>query len=411
MVQEAILPRNATLLVNDFSGIRWSCSWDYLAKAAENCQQHIGNCCKRRYSELSYWQSDAFNELYRRVSEIDIHRLSRADLSQNQSAGTQWTLDNLALTLSHLQVTDPRDKIYAMLSLARPSEYCSQITPDYHASTASVFSRAAVAMIKDANSLALLIRNPKQLPSNDLPSWVPAFTNPSEFKATYAHRMRHARLYQASPEPIQIELLPKNALSLYGIQIDTVDTVSIPFDSNLKYDQDLWSQCAAISSALIAPDEPYVAGGSTGEAFWRTLVADAWVYPPPFNGNGLNARRAVQSDHDAFTRWWASPKVRAHARQPEDEEAQMSVNAAMLDRRFMRTKKGFLGVGPILTRPGDCVYVLTGARYPFVVRPFEEYEVDGQLEGCFKLVGDCYVHGVMDGEASYRKDYRRLVLK
>lgn len=39
---------------------------------------------------------------------------------------------------------------------------------------------------------------------------------------------------------------------------------------------------------------------------------------------------------------------------------------------------------------GDCITVLTGGRTPFLLRP-----VGGQ----YRLVGHCYVHGIMDGEA------------
>jgi hypothetical protein len=41
--------------------------------------------------------------------------------------------------------------------------------------------------------------------------------------------------------------------------------------------------------------------------------------------------------------------------------------------------------------PGDQVWVLENGRVPFVLRPV----ADGKN---FELLGECYVHGVMDGQ-------------
>lgn len=41
---------------------------------------------------------------------------------------------------------------------------------------------------------------------------------------------------------------------------------------------------------------------------------------------------------------------------------------------------------------GDEVWVLFGGRVPFVLRPNE-------AGSTFSMIGDCYLHGFMDGEA------------
>lgn len=61
------------------------------------------------------------------------------------------------------------------------------------------------------------------------------------------------------------------------------------------------------------------------------------------------------------------------------------------NRRFFRCKDGMLGWGPDQVREGDAICVLDGASVPFVLRPVEG--------GRFKVVGDAYVSGIMDGEA------------
>ena len=50
---------------------------------------------------------------------------------------------------------------------------------------------------------------------------------------------------------------------------------------------------------------------------------------------------------------------------------------------------------------GDSVFVLKGGPLPFILRPGTPAEGDCSHppEYCFELVGSCYVHGIMDGEA------------
>ncbi|KAL7806365.1 heterokaryon incompatibility protein domain-containing protein [Trichoderma aethiopicum] len=71
------------------------------------------------------------------------------------------------------------------------------------------------------------------------------------------------------------------------------------------------------------------------------------------------------------------------------------------DRSFF-TKYGHMGMGPMLMKEGDEVYIMPGSRVPLVLRP----ESCCRTRACshstqrYQLIGDCFVHGVMDGELS-----------
>jgi len=74
------------------------------------------------------------------------------------------------------------------------------------------------------------------------------------------------------------------------------------------------------------------------------------------------------------------------------------------DPLFFRTEGGTVGVG--IRRPavrkGDKVVVLFGGRVPFVVRRVDgegQAEAVGKGEEYYRLLGQCYAHGAMDGEA------------
>ena len=62
-----------------------------------------------------------------------------------------------------------------------------------------------------------------------------------------------------------------------------------------------------------------------------------------------------------------------------------------LERRIYLTEKGYIGLGPQSADDGDEVWILGGAKVPFVLRKCQE--------GGYTLVGESYVHGIMTGEA------------
>ena len=77
---------------------------------------------------------------------------------------------------------------------------------------------------------------------------------------------------------------------------------------------------------------------------------------------------------------------------------------AVGNRRLIRTDKGFIGLGPGLCEPLDHIAICKGGKLPLVLRPKGED---------WELIGDCYVHGIMDGakwEALAEKECREFWL-
>lgn len=60
-------------------------------------------------------------------------------------------------------------------------------------------------------------------------------------------------------------------------------------------------------------------------------------------------------------------------------------------RRFASTSHGRLANIPIGAQAGDIVCIILGGSVPYVLRP--------QKDGYYSLVGECYLHGLMHGEA------------
>lgn len=105
---------------------------------------------------------------------------------------------------------------------------------------------------------------------------------------------------------------------------------------------------------------------------------DSGVFLKPEEINQVIGPRA---NSDAGNRLW----TRAEA-------FRASMTSVCTQRRLLLTTGNYLGIGPASMREGDQVWILRGAKVPFILRP----QVDGQ----FCLVGEAYVHGIMHGEAA-----------
>lgn len=89
--------------------------------------------------------------------------------------------------------------------------------------------------------------------------------------------------------------------------------------------------------------------------------------------------------------------------EPEELERMTTFENRMRDvkagRRMFRTKENLLGMGPKSTQEGDEVWVIMGAKVPFILRPVE----GGKAPKRYRLVGEAFVLGYMDGEVLQEK--------
>lgn len=83
-----------------------------------------------------------------------------------------------------------------------------------------------------------------------------------------------------------------------------------------------------------------------------------------------------------------------------------AVSVVISDRSVFITEKGYVGLGQKNIQQGDVVFVPIGAETPFVmeqvgirVAPKEHVTAGNEQLPVFRLVGECYLHGWMDGEA------------
>ena len=79
------------------------------------------------------------------------------------------------------------------------------------------------------------------------------------------------------------------------------------------------------------------------------------------------------------------------------------LGTACLGRRLGVADGGYLGLFPLGAREGDEVWLVSGASTPLVLRPCEE--------GLWENVGECYIHGIMHGEAWCTEGLETILLR
>jgi hypothetical protein len=76
-----------------------------------------------------------------------------------------------------------------------------------------------------------------------------------------------------------------------------------------------------------------------------------------------------------------------------------SIHLATYTRRFFISERGSFGLAPMDARPGDQICVLFGGATPYILRETsEEVLIDYAQHTCHSLVGEAYIHSLMQGE-------------
>jgi hypothetical protein len=160
--------------------------------------------------------------------------------------------------------------------------------------------------------------------------------------------------------------------------------------------------------AMAWPVDQYNPSRAKQRAFWRTLMA---------NRTSEMSRPSLRELGDEA--WWdnifraAATCATQFPRISDAEEALPAIKPFTVaavrrtaGRCFIITEKGYFGIGPLNTQPGDEVCVIEGGRVPFVLRQLSALDQEmvismmrrREKQFVYNLVGESYFYGVSDGE-------------
>ncbi len=144
--------------------------------------------------------------------------------------------------------------------------------------------------------------------------------------------------------------------------------------------------------------------GSPPQRFWRTLIANRTAdgqNPPPY----LEKVCQYVFDHRDKTRDSVTTETDDYPEQVTQFLAR--VRSIIWARRMISTEQGaLLGLAPEETQKGDLICILFGCSVPVVLRKEIADKRTGDYH--YKIVGECYIHGMMDGEALDIREARKI---
>ncbi|KAI1325428.1 hypothetical protein F5Y16DRAFT_264381 [Xylariaceae sp. FL0255] len=392
--------------------------WQYLSGYVET----IGNC--RLMEQIPH--PSALGNLWTMTS---IRKLLKS--GSHVSAAT---VPNFLAELRNFKCTIPSDKIYGVLSILGPDFL---VDVDYSKPAETLFTKIAIDYLQ-TESVSLLYRcgEPHHPTSLRLPSWVPDWTRPQWTSPFFTRGLK----YNAAGEiPSQLSIdTSSNTIRVKGRFLDAVDEVNneadIPITQYDPYDWIILDRGLTAEAVTKMINKKAQRKGRDAD---ENMVLMAWPWPKDFSWEKYdnmwrtyicNRLPDNKVPDDMYGLAWENHiefmfDVTANEEDDDSGPYHKLIMSLFLDasgrakrhgfkqlfsglysnqigkahkgwcynRRFFISEAERYGWAVDGTLAGDKVAIIYGGDFPFLLRDAGD--------GTYKIVGDCYIHGLMDGEA------------
>lgn len=296
--------------------------------------------------------------------------------------------------------SDPRDKIYGVLGLDFNAS-SDLVRSNYSFPVAKVYEDFAMSLINSTKRLDILSYIIAEEDSEStLASFVPDWRSDDH---GWSPRPHLVEAYNAGYSSEIIFKAQPGMLSVKGLIVDTIQSVAsdslhdsstgfvgtpgildelldMAADSTQRGRQDFWiAMCGGISL-----EYKHYPLRLTEYSKTNTLVASYKRI------ESISQRRYEGIEQFIRSMEQGKETYLGAVEKLDDSAMDGALAIAHSLRKGMITDRGLFGFVPLPTKAGDVVAVLTGARVPIILRPGS---------GCYTVLGDAYVHGIMDGEA------------
>lgn len=269
----------------------------------------------------------------------------------------------------HCQCLDPRDRIYALLSILHPSDPTVGLKPDYTQETHHVYEKVVLRRLYRQDLTALTSCNFQ----NDLstrPSWVPDWSKPRLSSPVPFARASLGCIARAQASDAGLLRATGCLAAVISHTEDHFVSTRSLFDDAIQrlFDRVRNYRPLATDSEIMSA----LCSTLCMDCFADSFIPEAELFPS-FN----TCLNHLLSDLPQGTKGFAA------------FSAQMQ--HCIRGRLFFTTNDGSIGSAPQAAKPGDHICVLLGCQSPLVIRQ--------NPNGNHTIMGECYLHGMMEGQA------------
>jgi Heterokaryon incompatibility protein (HET) len=423
IIQEVTVPHKDIFVMCGKDSVTW-----------ESCQEA---------SDL--YANYAFSNLTLALPFFNIDKLLRIQRARRDATGPtrkqSLSLATLCKNYMHFGATDNRDRVYALLGLAEDIDLATY-TVDYEQPTLSTYLYMTRYLIEKHQNLDIFgfCCHPSWI--SWCPHWVWRYIPIDPFHrlnfkggiVDAVHKTRDGRsLYTYQPlfnahdgskippdrfgirrwgriedfQPTPAYCASKGAKPTFRFHRDSYDgfdppkiilqgfTVDVvtgqplpatpPATPTTEVERTVWEP------AVLASSDTYVTGELVLTAFRRTIRADVATQNDGMPRRGasviwsLNEIQDDEDDEDGDYNFSLAEYYLQHSLH--------NCRVATRGRSLFRTEKGYMGLAPDEVREGDLICVLFGGQLAYCLRRTDD------KEETYHLIGESYLHGIMDGEA------------
>ena len=401
MVQEVVVSSNLRIICGD-KAIHWS----VLVVAT-----------------LYAVQSQAWVFEYYGMPDLNAFLLLQVS-QQEYLQGLQTLYYEVLLRHRETLASDARDHIFAFYGIScRVSLERHGTEPDYNVSKEQICKRLAIATLEKASDLDSL-SIPRLARASDLPSWVPDWSCSQpvcfsllQLEIRHANTVNHGVPAAASNQSTYSSVIDEanDCLELSGYVFDTITSISRQWIlQNPTGNLSIRAQAKILqANQALVYDWESVIGGRSGaeyptgenmyEVTWQTLVAGVFLKTKEEMRDAFNKfekrqwylrllyKLRLEGFVWAYMLFLLIEQLLRLLGIPNPEIAFRMLVSAMISRKAVMTEKGFVGMVAGIAQAGDRVALFKGGKLPFIIRP-------NGASG-WEIIGDCYIHGIMHGEA------------
>ncbi|KAF2874347.1 heterokaryon incompatibility protein-domain-containing protein [Massariosphaeria phaeospora] len=337
------------------------------------------------------------------------------DLKSISPIGKKSLLEALLRCRTKLSA-NPRDKVYGLLGIMT-REVQEHFPPDYNISVKKLYTNIVDFIVRTTERLDVLreaIYFPLCTNTNNLPTWVPDWSHIPQvaglnasfgFSASGSTKAKFNFIVNNGvTNKIEIDAIEIDKIHSHGIAVGTLCAMADYFMAFLHW------------RALLLEylDKCGIAGQDHARAqdtFCRTLCLDhvprTWKDPKQWTAvcyhvfASLITERLRYIPLDSELRHYATTDVGVES-DARRRVLYQNCGRRMQGRCFCITQRGFMGLGTGFMGVEDIVVVPLGCSTPLILRP------EGKE---YRIVGDVYIDGYMQGEAVAMRDAGKLEQK